>query len=190
MIRFLLLSFLLTPIPALALSLEFPSEDSQLIGDGVCSGPLGNPDTTLCFNVGDGVEETFQDTGLAVVRRTTLSFSMINNIQPNRGTTLEVLVNDSVIGSYDLCGGTAGGTEACRGPDFDLVFDHDPIGGMDGDDYTLTIRQSAFLPSGSGSYVWSPGGSVSLEPVPVPAAVWLFGSALGLLGYIRRNRGQ
>jgi hypothetical protein len=28
---------------------------------------------------------------------------------------------------------------------------------------------------------------VALTPVPVPAAVWLFGSALGLLGWMRRR---
>jgi len=30
-------------------------------------------------------------------------------------------------------------------------------------------------------------GDVELTPVPVPAAVWLFGSAIGLLGWIRRR---
>ncbi len=31
---------------------------------------------------------------------------------------------------------------------------------------------------------------VPSTPVPVPAALWLFGSALGLLGWVRRARGQ
>lgn len=30
---------------------------------------------------------------------------------------------------------------------------------------------------------------VTVAPVPVPAAVWLFGSALGLLGWLRRKKG-
>ncbi len=31
-------------------------------------------------------------------------------------------------------------------------------------------------------------GSVAVTPVPVPAAVWMFGSALGLLGWMRLGR--
>lgn len=30
--------------------------------------------------------------------------------------------------------------------------------------------------------------NITLTPVPLPAGVWLFGSALGLLGYLRRRR--
>lgn len=29
---------------------------------------------------------------------------------------------------------------------------------------------------------------VTVTPIPVPAAVWLFGSALGLLGWMRRKK--
>ena len=29
--------------------------------------------------------------------------------------------------------------------------------------------------------------TVETTPIPVPAAVWLFGSALGLLGWVRRR---
>jgi len=36
-------------------------------------------------------------------------------------------------------------------------------------------------------YTW-PGDSLTFEIVPIPAAVWLFGSALGLLGWMRRGR--
>ena len=53
----------------------------------------------------------------------------------------------------------------------------------------------------SGGSVWASGGVASVDvndtslvyatfalaPVPVPAAVWLFGSALGLLGWLRRR---
>jgi hypothetical protein len=39
----------------------------------------------------------------------------------------------------------------------------------------------------SGSLSGSYGGALNLEPVPVPAAVWLFGSALAGLGWMRRR---
>jgi hypothetical protein len=39
------------------------------------------------------------------------------------------------------------------------------------------------------NYIARPNGGIATDPdtVPVPAAVWLFGSALGLLGWIRRR---
>ena len=49
-------------------------------------------------------------------------------------------------------------------------------------DYTLVLSGNA----GNGA---SYGGSIAVAPVPVPAAVWLFGSALmGMLGVSRRKK--
>ena len=59
-----------------------------------------------------------------------------------------------------------------------------------GDNGTATIARivlitGAFNPGGAGG---APRfDSASLEIVPIPAAVWLFGSALGLLGFVRRR---
>lgn len=39
----------------------------------------------------------------------------------------------------------------------------------------------------SGSLSGSYGGALNLTPIPVPAAVWLFGSALGMIAVMRRR---
>jgi hypothetical protein len=51
------------------------------------------------------------------------------------------------------------------------------------------IRNGIYVYSASGTISWDPytTADIELTPVPVPAAVWLFGSALGLLGWMRRK---
>jgi hypothetical protein len=69
----------------------------------------------------------------------------------------------------------------------DGFVSNDTLGGISA---TWIDETFASLGITQGSYVWSwAGDSVTLDvvPVPVPAAVWLFGSALGLLGWIRRK---
>jgi hypothetical protein len=53
---------------------------------------------------------------------------------------------------------------------------------------TYAGESLASLGLNPGSYTWSwAGDSVTLNIVPIPPAVWLFGSALGLLGWTRRR---
>jgi hypothetical protein len=64
----------------------------------------------------------------------------------------------------------------------------------------VTTSTNADIHFGSGTngviegYLWSArdvdldGGLTMISPVPVPAAVWLMGSALGMLGWLRRQR--
>lgn len=64
---------------------------------------------------------------------------------------------------------------------FDFVSD-------DGDSLSslfLDFTNGANFGAGQFSGEWQ--ANVALTPVPVPAAVWLFGSALGLLGWMRRR---
>jgi hypothetical protein len=42
-------------------------------------------------------------------------------------------------------------------------------------------------PLSTGQPVWNYWSSLSVTVVPVPGAVWLFGSALGLLGWMKRK---
>ncbi len=43
-------------------------------------------------------------------------------------------------------------------------------------------------PLSTGLPVWNYWSGLSVTPVPVPPAVWLFGSALGLLGWMKRRK--
>jgi hypothetical protein len=56
---------------------------------------------------------------------------------------------------------------------------------------TGTYNSATFASLGlnEGSYLWSwASDSVTVKVVPIPAAVWLFGSGLGLLGFLRRRQ--
>jgi hypothetical protein len=56
---------------------------------------------------------------------------------------------------------------------------------------TLTFESTTFADLGlvQGSYVWSlPNDTFTLNIVPVPAAIWLFLSGLGLLSWFRRRQ--
>ncbi len=54
----------------------------------------------------------------------------------------------------------------------------------------VTFQIGAVCGAGAGCLadIFVDNVSVSVAPIPVPAAVWLFGSALGLLGLSRRKK--
>ena len=55
---------------------------------------------------------------------------------------------------------------------------------------SMTFSDETFASLGidTGTYEWTwEGDSVTLSIVPIPAAVWLFGSALAGLGWMRRK---
>jgi hypothetical protein len=43
---------------------------------------------------------------------------------------------------------------------------------------------------GEEAWIQKKSGAIGISVVPIPAAVWLFGSALGALGWIRRRQGK
>jgi len=53
--------------------------------------------------------------------------------------------------------------------------------------YTVVQNSGGFLVVSNGIPLGSPNANWLTFVVPVPAAVWLFGSALGLLGWVRRR---
>lgn len=72
----------------------------------------------------------------------------------------------------------AGGCDAVAGA-FDLWTVVQAVGPGGG---TLIISNGVALTSAGTNYL-----TFNVAPVPVPAAVWLFGSGLGLLGFLRRR---
>jgi hypothetical protein len=96
------------------------------------------------------------------------------------------------LGSADFTYATSGMGDAF-GPDGDGLLGV-PAGFISGDSITSSSTYSgqtlASLGIASGSYVWSWSSdsiTLNVQAIPVPAAVWLFGSALGLLGWIRHK---
>jgi hypothetical protein len=61
------------------------------------------------------------------------------------------------------------------------------VGTAPAPDNTAEVRMIVLALAGSGGAGFFDDASLELAPVPVPAAVWLFGSALGLLGFVRRR---
>lgn len=95
---------------------------------------------------------------------------------------------------------SGGGTSPCTGCGIlggaPLQLDPDPtvwksfsFSGVNGADVSggVTLQLGATTGGGAGSFANMYYDNISINVVPVPAAVWLFGSALGLLGWVRRR---
>ncbi len=85
---------------------------------------------------------------------------------------------------------TIGGDDVSFGPPRDVsIYDMNLIS-WDGttlvlDNFVFTGKGGDPVPTGGSSLTFS-----TINPVPVPAAVYLFGSALGLLGWMRRGQSK
>ena len=98
------------------------------------------------------------------------------------------LTSGSVSGSFNATGDPIGpGENSGLGSDngldaiaFDLVLEGGQVPQAGG-----KVRFLVFSDTGTTAYMVE--GSIQPAAVPVPAAVWLFGSALGMLGWIRRR---
>lgn len=180
---------------AMAASIQvMPPEDNQLVNQGdqfqITVEGLGFVDGSN----GGGVDVTW-DPNIMTLDTVDRSVFPGDGILGNDGTlSAPGFLQDLSVSSF----GDGIGTSA-PGPSFPiaiLTFTLD-VGNVP---TNINLALGSFT-SGAGDDVWTDGGSqlVDLQPgdfsgaqinsavIPVPAAVWLFGSALGLLGWVRRR---
>ncbi len=101
---------------------------------------------------------------------------------PNTLGVLEAQLNGTSIDGIGTAASFAALVSSVYGPfGSSGTFDCSGLGGC-----TTMSTRLAFLGSG-GSDAYSYTGRFEITAVPVPAAVWLFGSALGLMGVMRRK---
>jgi hypothetical protein len=105
----------------------------------------------------------------------------ISMASPNTLGILEGILNATAIDGIGTAASFLSGGSSTYGP-FASSGTYDC--GMAG--CTLLGTRLSFLGSG-GSDAYSFTGRFEITPVPVPAAVWMFGSAIGLLGVMRRR---
>ena len=155
-------------------------------------GPLAQDGNQIAKNFADGARVE-QEVAVVGGLSTTLSTYIMNwqfDALVNNGQALLQLI------FKDSGGGSVGDTSLFYGVDDGLT--QQP--GDNVDQWTqISITELApatavsafarlqFIPDGGGAMYWD---SASLTQVPVPAAVWLFGSGLlGLVGVARRRKG-
>lgn len=88
-----------------------------------------------------------------------------------------------LIGGTYTPGNVSAGLGSDNGLDaiaFDFTLEGGQIPGAGG-----TVRFAVFSDTGTTAYMVE--GTILPQVIPVPAAAWLFGSALGLLGWVRRR---
>lgn len=154
----------------------FTSVDGDLTGNGTFSALARiNPPTELFTHV--ITEMTITNTGAPGAP---VGASAFECVEGNFGA----LVGASLCGNYNF--GDNGIDDGGTGDDVSLgapqsIDDYDPLffAGWNAPNKILTMTNV--------DAVTGLGYTLQLQEVPVPAAAWLFGSAIGLLGWMRRK---
>ena len=108
-----------------------------------------------------------------------------NSISVLYGENFATLTSFTAVSDTEACGGQCYVT--VNGANVPLMVAELDIGPF----YSRIDTISLFMEqaTGSGAVVFTLGAAINAAPVPVPAAVWLFGSGLlGLVGVARRRR--
>ncbi|TWU60130.1 PEP-CTERM motif protein [Rubripirellula tenax] len=176
-------------------SVGFPTENSFVRDGFTGNGVLGAGGTGNHANIGDYVEETFGNTGLANTTSSRWQFSMSDFTNPGIINTFDARINGVTVGSYSFAGGVS------QSHAFDLNFVHAPIASytsvLGPDSFFFTLIATSSVPVNNGGWDWIPGGTVTLSgmqsanavPEPASLAIFAFGAcAFGVTTYRRRRK--
>jgi hypothetical protein len=109
--------------------------------------------------------------------------SLTGIVAPNTAGILDGLLNATVITGTGVSAAFPSGGNSVYGPYQSTgTYDCSILGGC-----TSMAARLAFTGSGAFDAYSFTGRFEIIEAVPVPAALWLFGSAIGVLGYLRRR---
>jgi hypothetical protein len=165
---------LLTSNVALAAPVTWTLNNWGLLGGGSATG-------SFVYDAGLGSYSNVSITSTIGVAGSTFSFDGVDAAANKLQFVFGDPSSDDLTGTAVLLGtlGNPGMTDA-GGTLFILTQ------GGENPDSSQSICANANC-SSSDSPIFLTSGTISGSPVPVPAAVWLFGSALGFLGWMRRK---
>jgi len=172
----------LLPATGYAYTASFPSASSAVVGS---IGFISGTEIGYFWSVGrgDSVSQTFSGTGLSSVNDLSLNFNVTRNVL-NSGAFVswDVFVNNNDVGNWVWTGIDGTGPLALHYTFADIVGS-----GI----YAIAMKVMNEVAPGSGSITLGVPGDLTLQgsAVPIPGAIWLFGSGIiGLVGLRKKFR--
>lgn len=143
-------------------------------------------DTLVLMVVGSGFDQDADGGSFAATwDSSVLTYVSTNVIAPPWDTAF---VTEDSVGSGNLSSVFLGASNNA-GIDFDVAELTFTVIGAPGSSTVVQLaRDFGWFAPGAIEYTGETYGSADVNVIPVPAAVWLFGSALGLLGWVRRRQ--
>jgi hypothetical protein len=170
----------LLPATGYAYTASFPSASSTVVGS---VGFISGTEIGYFWSVGrgDSVSETFSGTGLSSVNDLRLNFDVTRNVLSSGAfVSWDVFVNNNDVGNWVWNDGDGTGPVALHYTFADIVGSGT---------YTIAMRVMNEVAGGQGSIALGVPGTMTLQgsAVPIPGAIWLFGSGIVGLAGLRKK---